>query len=121
MPGRKSLIHTLWVLPSLMLLVWVLVAPTRQSGLVDVPSQPDSRRGTLAGPEAEPSPHLRAGMADDDATQADTLACEDEEQDRVDALNEPRASFLITCAFRAAPARQLILPRSIRSHYPIRC
>lgn len=117
MAGRKSLINTLWVLPSLMLLVWVLVSPTQKSGLVAVSSQPDCRRNTLA----EPSAHLRAGMADDDATQGDTLACEDEEQDRVDALNQPRASFLITCSFRTVPTRRLILPRSIHSHYPLRC
>ena len=121
MPGRKSLVCTLWLLPSLMLLAWVLVAPTRKSGLVAVSSQPDSQRNTLAGPRAEPSTRLRAGMAGDDATQVDAFACEDEEQDRVDDLIEPRASFLITCSSRKLPARQSILPRSVLSHYPIRC
>ena len=121
MPARKSLVYTFWLLPSLMLLAWVLVAPTWKSGLVAVSSQSDCQRNALAGPQAEPSSHLRAGMAGDDATQVDVLACEDEEQDRVDDLNEPRASFLITCSFRKLPARQSILPRSILSHYPIRC
>ena len=121
MPGRKCLVYTLWLLPSLMLLAWVLVAPTWKSGLVAVSSQPDCQHKTLDGPQAEPSSHLRAGTAGDDATRVDALACEDEEQDRVDALNEPRASFLITRSFRKLTARQSILPRSILSHYPIRC
>ena len=121
MPDRKSLVSTLWLLSSLVLLASVLVAPTRKSGFVTVSSRPDCQRATFARPQAEPSTHLRAGMADDAVPQVNALPSEDEEQDRADALNEPRVSFLIPCSFRKVPDRQLIAPRSILSHYPLRC
>ena len=53
--------------------------------------------------------------------EVDALPTESEEQERADALDEPRVSFLIPCSFCKVPDRQSIAPRSILSHYPLRC
>lgn len=121
MPGRKSLIDTLWLLFSLAFLAWVLIAPNRNCGWVAVSSRPNCHRGDFARPQVEPTAHLRVGMADDAVPDGNALAWEDEEQDRVEALNEPRASLLITGSLRKVLTHRVISPCSILSHYPIRC
>jgi hypothetical protein len=60
-------------------------------------------------------------MATDAVLEVDVLPPESEEQDRADALDEFRVSFLIPCSFRKVPDRQVIAPRSILSFYPLRC
>jgi hypothetical protein len=122
MPGRKSLVSTLWLTASLALLASVLVAPIRTSGFVTVSSRPDSLRRNFALPPGQPTTHLSTAMATDPVLEVNALPPDnEEEQDRADALVEPRASFLIPSSFRKVPDRQLIPPRSILSHYPLRC
>lgn len=121
MPDRKSLIYTLWLLTSLALVAWVSIAPNRKSGLVAPSSRPDCHRNNFTLHQAEPTAYLRAAMDADAVEGGNAFAWEDEEQNRVDALNEPHAYVLITCSFRKVPARQAISSRSILSHYPIRC
>ncbi len=120
MAGRTSLVYKLWLLSSLVVLAAVLVAPTRKSGSVDVSSRPDCQCDHFALPQAEPTAHLVAGMAADTALEGNALVCEDEEEDRVVVLNEPRASFLIASSFRKWSAHQVLSPRSISYYYPIR-
>ena len=60
-------------------------------------------------------------MAKDAVLRVIALASEDEEQDQVDALDEPRVSFLIPCSFRKIRDSRLIASRSIPSLYPLRC
>ena len=120
MSDRKTLLSTLWLTSSLALLVSVLVAPIRTSGLVSVSSRPDCLRRSFALPPGQPATQ-RAGMPTDAAVQMNAVRSENEEQDRADALDKPRVSFLIPCSFRNVPDRQLIAPRSILSHYPLRC
>lgn len=121
MPDRKSLVYTSWLLTSLVLLVWVSITPPRKSGVVVPSSRRDSHRNESSLHQAESTPYLRAAMDADAAPEGASLAWEEEEQDRVDALDEPRESFLVACSFRKAPTRQVISSRSILSHYPIRC
>ena len=119
MPDRKSLIVMLWLTSSLALPV--LVASIRTSGFVTVSSRPDCLLRNFALPPGQPTTCLSAAMATDAIMQANDLSSENEEQDRADALDEPRVSFLIPCSFRKVPDRQLIVPRSILSFYPLRC
>jgi hypothetical protein len=121
MPVRESLVSTLWLTSALALLASVWVAPLRTSGFVSVSSRPDCLRRDFAAPPGQPSPGLSAEMAADADLEVDALPSESEEQDRADALDEPRVSLLIPCSFRKAPDRQWIDPRSIRSLYPLRC
>ncbi len=116
MPDRKSFLSTLWLTS---LLASVLIAPIWTSGFVS--SQPDGLRRNFALPPGQPTTRLAAAMATDALQQVNALRCEDEEQDRADALDEPRVSFLIPCSFRKVPDRQLIAPRSILSLYHLRC
>jgi len=119
---RKSRVFTLWLTSSLALLASVLVAPIRASGFVTISSRPDCLRRNLALPAGQPTTRLTAAaMATDTVLHLTALPSENEEQDPADALNEPRASFLIPCSFPKAPDRQLIAPRSIPSLYPLRC
>jgi hypothetical protein len=121
MPDRKNLVPVLWLTSSLVLLAWVLVAPIRTSGFVAASSRPDSLRRDFVLPPVQPTTCLSAGMAPDAVLDLDALPSEDEEQDRPDALDEPRVSFLMPYSFRKVPDRQLVAPRSILSHYPLRC
>jgi hypothetical protein len=121
MPDRKSLICTLWLTTSLALLASVLVAPIRASGFVCASSWPDCLPRNSALPPGQPTTRLRAAMATDAVLEVDALLSESAEQDRADALEEPRVSFLIPCSFREVPNRQLIAPRSILTLYPLRC
>ncbi len=121
MPDRKSLVSTLWLSSSLALLATVLVAPIRTSGFVTVSSRPDCLLRNLALPPGQPTTHLSAAMATDAVLEVDAFPSENEEEDRVDALDEPRVSFLIPCSFRKVLDRQLIVPRSILCLYHLRC
>jgi hypothetical protein len=121
MPDRKRLISTLWLTSSLALLASVLVAPIRTSEFVTVSSRPDCLRRDFALPPGQPMTRLSAAMATDAVREVDALPSENEEQERADALEEPRVSFRIPCSFRKVSDRQLIAPRSILSHYPLRC
>jgi hypothetical protein len=121
MTDRKSLVSTLWLTSSLALLASVLVGPLRTSGFVSVSSRPDCLRRDFVLPPGQPTTRLGAAMDTDAVLQVDALPSESEEQDRADALDEPRVSFLIPCSFRKVPDRQSIIPRSILSLYPLRC
>jgi hypothetical protein len=121
MPDRKSLVSTLWLISSLALLASVLVAPIQASGFASVSSRPDCVRCNFALPARQPTT-LSAGMATDAVLErVKALPSENEEQDRADPLDEPRASFLSPCSFRKVPDHQLIAPRSIVTLYPLRC
>ena len=121
MPDRKSLVSTLWLTSSLALLASVLVAPIRTSGFVTVSSRPDCLRRNFALTTGQPTTRISAAMATDAVLQVKALPSENEDQDRADALDERRVSFLIPSSFRKVPDRQLIAPRSILSLYPLRC
>jgi len=117
MPVRKSLVSTLWLISALT----VLAAPIRTSGFVNVSSQAESLCRHFDLPPAQPTTRLNAAMATDAVLEVDALPSEDEEQERPDALAEPRVSFLMPCSFHKLPDRRLIAPRSVLSHYPLRC
>ena len=121
MSDRKSFVLKLWLTSSLVLLAWSLVAQARSSGSVTVSSLPDCLGRNFALPPGHSTAHFSATIATDDTLKVDALPSEDEEQDRADALHEPRVSFLIACSFPKVPDRQLIAPRSILSLYPLRC
>lgn len=121
MPDRKSLVATFWLASSLAILASVPVAPVQTQGFVTLTSQPNCLRRNFALPPDQPTTSFSASMATDAVLHMKALPPEDEEQDRVDALDEPRVSFLIPCSFRKVLDRQLIAPRSILSLYPLRC
>lgn len=121
MPGRQSVINPFCLISLLALVAWVLIAPNWNSGWVVVLSRPNCHRGDLARSQVAPTAYLREGMADDAIPSGNDLAWEDEEPDRVESLDEPRASLLMTGSLRKVPARRVISPCSILSHYPIRC
>jgi hypothetical protein len=121
MPDRKSLVSTLWLTSSLVLLASVLVAPIRTSGFVSVSSRLDGLCRNFALPPGQPTPRSITAMATDAVLPVNALPSENEEQDRADALDGPRVSFLIPCSFRKVPDRQSIAPCSILSLYPLRC
>ena len=133
MPDRKSLAATLWLMSSLALLASVLAAPIRPSGFVAASPRPDGLAAGFAPISGQPAARIGEAMFEDAILRVDALSSENEEpdrsdalaeaeeQDRADALDEPRISFLIPCSFRKIHDRQLIVPRSILSHYPLRC
>ncbi len=121
MPDRKSLVTKLWLISSLTLLASLLVAPGRTSGFVTVSSRPDCLLRNFDLPLSQPTTCLSAAISTEDVLRLNALLFENEEQDRADALDEPRVSFLIACFFRKVTDRQLIAPRSIPSLYPLRC
>ncbi len=122
MPDRRSLIPTLLVTCALALLASVVVAPIRTSGFVSVSSRVDCLRRNFALPECQPPARLTTGRATDTVLEVNALPAENEEQqDRADALDEPRVTFLLPYSFRKIPDRQLFAPRSILSLYPLRC
>lgn len=117
----KNLLSTFWLSTSLALLAAVLAAPIRTSGFAGVSPRPDCLRRNFALPAAQPTTGLSAAIATDAVLEVNALRCENEEQDRADALDEPRVLFLIPSSVRKVPDRQLIAPRSILSLYPLRC
>ncbi|WP_435009596.1 hypothetical protein P12x_000854 [Tundrisphaera lichenicola] len=123
MADRKSLVSTLWLSSSLVLLASVLFAPIPTSGVVTHSSRPESHLLHLAQTLApgQPATCLRAAMVSVSIFQITDLLSENEEQDRIDAPDEPRVSFLIPYSFRKNLDRQLIAPLSITSLYPLRC
>jgi hypothetical protein len=122
MLDRKSLVCTLWLTFALALLSSAPVELIGTSGLVNFSSLPDFRSSHVAIPPVQqPTARLSAGMTDDAASEVNALPSENEEQDRADAMDEPRVSFLIPWSFRKVPDRQSIAPRSILSLYPLRC
>ncbi len=121
MPDRNSLVPKLWLLCSLALLASVLLAPMRTAGFVGGSARPDGVLRNLVLPPGPPATYLNAATTKETVVQVNALPSENEEQDRADALDEPRVSFLLPCSFRKVPDRQLIVPRSILSHYPLRC
>jgi len=121
MPDRKSVVSMLWLTSLLALLASVLVVPVRTSGFVAVSSRLDCIRRKLVLPPSQPTARLGAATASDAFLAVDALPSETEEQERADALDEPRASFLIPSSFCKAPDRPLIATRLILSLYPLRC
>jgi hypothetical protein len=121
MADRKSLFSTLWFISALALLASVLVAPDQTSRFVSLASSPDLVRRDLTSAPALPTTCLNPIIATERVLELNVLPFENEEQDRTDALAEPRIAFLITCSTRKVTDRQLVAPRSILSHYPLRC
>jgi hypothetical protein len=121
MPDRKSLVSTLCLTSSLAMLASVLVAPIQTSGFAPVSSRPDCLRRNVALPPGQPTTCLSAAMATDAVLKADALRSESEEQERADALDEPRVSFLIPGSFCKVRDRPVIATRLILSLYPLRC
>ena len=121
MPDRKSLVSTLWPASSLALLVSVLFAPIRTSEFAVASSQPAPLDRSFALPPGQPTTHFGAALGTDTVVQVNALPFENEEQDRVDTLDEPQVAFRIACSFRNIPDRRLVAPRSIPSLYPLRC
>jgi hypothetical protein len=120
MPDRKGLVSTLWLTSTLALLAAVLAAPSRTSGSVSVSSRPDCHRRNFGLPTRH-STHLSGEAATDALQDVKAFLSENEEQDRDDALNELRFSFLMPWSFRKVRDRELIPPPSILSLYPLRC
>lgn len=119
MPDRKSLVAILCLTSSLALLASVLAAPIRSSGFTS--SRLDCLRRNFALPADQSTARLSSAMAADAVLQVAALPSESEEQDRADALDGARVSFLVPYSSRKAPDRQLIASRSILSLYPLRC
>jgi hypothetical protein len=121
MPDRQSLVCMLWLTTSLGLLVSALGAPNRTSGFITVSSRPDCLRRNFALPPGESRSHLSPAMASDAILEMNALPYEEEEQDRADASDDPRVSFLIPFSFPKARDLPLIAFRSIFSLRPLRC
>jgi len=121
MPDRKRLGTILGIASTLVLLAFVLVASARVSRFVAASSRPDTSRSHLTLPPAEPTIYLSEATDTDSVPNLKALTSEDKEEDGADALIEPRASLLSLCSFREVPERQLVVPRSIPSLYPLRC
>ena len=121
MPDRKSLVSRLFFTSSLTLLACVLVGPIQTSQIVTVSSLPDCIRLSFALHPNQPTTRLGAAMATHAVLEEDALPYEIEEQERADALNDSRVSFLIPSSFRKVPDLQLIVPLSILTLYPLRC
>ena len=121
MPYRKSHVSTLCLTSSLALLACILVVPIKTPGFVTASFRPDRLRLNFALPPSQPTTYLTAAMAADALLEEDALPYEMEEQERADALDEPRVSFRIPCSFQKIPDHQLIGPSSILSLYPLRC
>ena len=121
MTDRIRLVSLPWLTLSLVLLATVTVAPIRTSASVAVPSQPDGLRRAFAPPHSLPTPRLLTPIDADAVPPVNALASENEEQDRADALDEPRISVPIPCCFRKVASLRLMVPRSILSLYPLRC
>ena len=121
MPDRKSVVFTLWLISSLALLPSALVVPIWTPGFVTVSSRPGClcRNSALAPGRA--TTRLNAAMATDAVHQVNALPSQNEEQERDDALHEPRISYLIPCSFRKVPDRHLIAPRPVFALFPLRC
>jgi hypothetical protein len=121
MPNLKNPVSMLLFTSLLALLASVVVAPSRTSGFVTVSSRPDCLRRDSGLPSGQSTTRFSKAMATDTVLEVDTLPSESEEQERADALDEPRVSLLIPCSFRKVPDRQFIDPHSVLSLYPLRC
>src|SRR5438309_1043004 len=112
MPDRQSLVSTLWLATSLALLASVLATPIRASGFFTVSSRPVCLRRNFAPPPGEFTRRLNQAMDSDAVLEMNALAYEEEEQDRADAPDDPRVSFLIPFSFPKARDLPLVAPRS---------
>lgn len=119
MPDCKSLVATLGLTSLLALLACVLVSPIRTSGFAS--SRPNYLRRIFALPGGEPTTRLSPVMAINAVLDVNALRSENDEQDRADALDEPRIALLIPCSLPRVPDLQFIPPRSSLSLYPLRC
>jgi hypothetical protein len=120
MPDLKNLVSTLWF-TSLLALLASVVAPIRTSGFFTVSSRPDCLRRDFGLSPGQSTTRFSKAMATDAVLEVDALTSESEKQERADALDEPRVSFLIPCSFRKVPDRQFSDPHSVLSLYPLRC
>ena len=93
----------------------------RASRFVTVSSRLDCLRRDFGLPPGQFTPRFTKATAADAVLELDALPSESNEQERADALDEPRVSFLIPCSFRKVPDHQFIDPRSVLSLYPLRC
>lgn len=121
MLNRKSLVATIWLASSLALLASIPGTPIQTPGFITVSAQPNCLLRNFAQPPGQSATSLTASTATDTVLSMKALPREEEEQDRVDALDEPRVSFLIPYSFRKVLDRQSIAPCPILSLYPLRC
>ena len=121
MLDSRRLVSTLLLTTSLALLASVLAAPIRTSGFIAVSSRPDFLRRNFALPLGESASRLVLAMASDAVLEMNALACENEEQERADALDDSRISFLNPCSFPKNRDLSWIAPRPILSLFPLRC
>lgn len=123
MPDRKGLVLTLWLSALLAMLAAAASAPIVPHGPESVAASPESALRNLHLPPSRSTVCLNAAMATDAVVQVSALPTdiEEQEQDWAEALDETRVTFLLPCSFRKVVDRQSIVPRSILSHYPIRC
>jgi len=105
----------------LALLALMPVMPIRLAGFLPLSSRPDCSHSDFTLPPGQPAASLGATTATDAAWKMKALSSENEEEERVDALDESRVSFLNLSSSRKVPARQFITRLSIASLYPLRC
>ena len=121
MSDQKSLVFTLGLVALVLLLVTVPSRPIRTSEFDAVSFERDGVRHNIAVRSSQSKPHLCAGTGAGAVLEVNALRSENDEEDRVDAVDERRISFSVPCCFRTISDHQLIVPRSIISLYPLRC
>ncbi len=121
MPNRKILISTLGLASSLVFLAIFILAPSQSLRFVAFSAPSESTIANSSSDTRQPTSFLSTAISPESVLVVDALRSETEEQDLADPLDEPRISFLNPRSFRNDTDRQLIVPRSILSHYPLRC
>jgi hypothetical protein len=122
MPSRQGLTSRLWLTTTLVLLVSVVISPLRIPGLAPVSSHLHRFRRNIALTPIQFRITICAPKSTDSAPQVKAILYDnEEEEDRVDALDERRVSHEIPHFFRKVSNRPLIARRSILSRYPLRC
>jgi len=125
MSDRKILVLTLLLTcsPAILaavILAAVIMAPSRTSGFDTVASRSDCLYPNSGLLPSQSSNCLNAATSTNDLLEVNALTSEDEEQDPVHPVDEPRFSFLFLCSFHKVADGHLITPRSFLSHYPLR-
>jgi len=122
MPDHNRLGATFGLASSVVLPALVLLASIWPSASVTASSRPDFLRSDFTVSLGHATTYLSATTATNSVRNLKALASENEEEEEgADALVEPRVSFLSLGSFRKVPERKLFSPRSILSHYPLRC
>lgn len=121
MPDRKTRLRTFWLAAALVLLAWMLTAPTRTKVSDPASSRSERSAACFDLPPSPPMTCLGAAIPVEPVLLDNALRSESEEQDQVDALDEARITFQVPCSFHKVADRRPIAPRPIPSLYPLRC